>query len=241
MNYLNNDALEPRSGKGAATPPRAGRHRSRTHGLAAALALILLMKFATAAEEREVLVLDDRETGDYRSSLGSVWRLVTDGVMGGRSSGALSLDVVTDGVMGGRSSGALSLDEVDGRPCLRLRGSVSLENNGGFVQAALDLTRAGQLDGCWYTGVQLEVYGNGETYNVHLRTGDTWLPWQAYRASFRAPRHWTTVQLPFTDFAPHRIDGPLDLSRLRRLGIVAIGREFDADVCVAGLALYRAP
>lgn len=192
-------------------------------GLAAAIVMMSWMRVATAADNGEMLVLDDRGTGDYRSSLGSVWRLVTDGVMGGRS------------------QGELGLDEVEGRPCLRLRGSVSLENNGGFVQAALDLTRAGQLDGSWYTGVQLEVYGNAESYNVHLRTGDTWLPWQAYRASFRAPGHWTTVRLPFTDFAPHRVDGPLDLSRLRRLGVVAIGREFEADVCVGSLALYRAP
>jgi hypothetical protein len=181
------------------------------------------MRVATVADEGDLLVLDDRETGDYRSSLGSLWRLVTDDVMGGQS------------------RGELALDEVEGRPCLRLRGSVSLENNGGFVQAALDLTRAGQLDGSWYAGVQIEVYGNAESYNVHLRTGDTWLPWQAYRASFVAPPRWTTVRLPFTAFVPHRVDGPLDLGRLRRLGVVAIGREFQADLCVGRLALYRAP
>jgi hypothetical protein len=31
---------------------------------------------------------------------------------------------------------------------------------------------------------------------------------------------------------------PLDPSRLRRIGLVAIGREFDADLSVARLALY---
>jgi hypothetical protein len=42
------------------------------------------------------------------------------------------------------------------------------------------------------------------------------------------------------EFAPHRIDLPLNVRRLRRVGIVAIGRAFAADVAVARLAFYRA-
>jgi hypothetical protein len=35
------------------------------------------------------------------------------------------------------------------------------------------------------------------------------------------------------------LTAPLDISRLRRLGLVAIGRAFAADLAVARLSLYR--
>jgi hypothetical protein len=34
---------------------------------------------------------------------------------------------------------------------------------------------------------------------------------------------------------------PLDLQRLLRVGVVAIGRAFEADLCLGKLALYRNP
>jgi hypothetical protein len=39
-------------------------------------------------------------------------------------------------------------------------------------------------------------------------------------------------------FAPHRVDAPLDLASLRRIGVVAIGRAFFADLCLAEIAFY---
>lgn len=171
--------------------------------------------------ENDLTVIDARQSGDRRSAVGSSWRLVTDGVMGGISDGRLTVDTV------------------EGRSCLRLQGHVSLENNGGFVQMALDLAGQSPPDASAYDGVLLDVHGNGETYNVHLRTIDLWLPWQSYRASFHAPAHWTTVRLPFASFTPYRTRIPLALPNLRRIGLVAIGREFDADLCLGRLALYR--
>ena len=91
-----------------------------------------------------------------------------------------------------------------------------------------------------YEGVLLDVYGNGESYNVHLRTAAARLPWQSYRASFQAPARWQTVRLPFSRFEPYRINTPLDVGQVRRIGLVAIGRAFSADLCLGGLALYRA-
>lgn len=169
----------------------------------------------------DLLIIDDRRTGDYHSVLGPSWRLITDGVMGGVS------------------SGRLTLDSIEGRACLRLRGDVRLENSGGFVQAALDVNSESAFDASGYSGVMLEVYGNAEEYNVHLRTEDVWMPWQSYRASFQAPAGWHTMRLPFAEFAGYRIRSPLNLEHLERIGIVAIGRVFRADLCVANLALYR--
>ncbi len=150
------------------------------------------------------------------SSLGSRWR------------------AVSDQVMGGVSQPALALDHVAGQPCLRLTGAVSLENNGGFIQASLDLSPGGGiLDASAYRGFRLHVYGQDERYGVHLRSSDTERPWQSYRAGFIARPAWQTIDLDFTDFAPHRLDKSLNIKFLRRLGLAAIGREFEADLAVA--------
>lgn len=169
-----------------------------------------------------MLVIDDRQSGDFRTLQGTSWRLVTDQVMGGIS------------------DGQLTVDEADGRPCMRLSGRVRLENSGGFLQAALDLNGEAGDAFSSYEGVLLDVYGNGERYNVHLRTAAARLPWQSYRASFQAPARWQTVRLPFSRFEPYRINTPLDVSQVQRIGLVAIGRAFSADLCLGGLALYRA-
>ena len=166
------------------------------------------------------LILDDRSSGTLCASNGTCWKAITDTVMGG--------------VSDGRIAAAL----VEGRPCLRLTGQVSLENNGGFVQASLDLDKSGLLDARGYAGIEIEVFGNDESYNLHLRSADTRIVWQSYRAGFQALPQWQTLRLPFTAFQPYRIDKPLDPSKLRRLGLVAIGREMRADVCIARLSLY---
>ena len=169
----------------------------------------------------DVLIIDDRRTGDLESVAGGSWRMVTDGVMGGVSSGGLSLETI------------------DNKACLRLRGDVRLENNGGFIQAALEVEDTEAADASDYHGLLLKVYGNNQEYNLHLRTGDVWLPWQSYRASFRAPARWQTVRLPFAEFIGYRIGKRLDLKRLERIGLVAIGRAFSADLCIGELALYK--
>ncbi|MQX35711.1 CIA30 family protein [Roseospira navarrensis] len=144
--------------------------------------------------------------------------------------------LVSDQVMGGVSDGRMTRETVAGRTALRMTGRVSLENNGGFLQLALDLGDAGApVDARRWTGIRLDVVGTGETYNLHLRTSDLQRPWQSYRQSFRAPSTWTTVRLPFEGFTPHRTDAPLDLSRLRRIGIVAIGQAFQADIALADI------
>ncbi|WP_295392752.1 CIA30 family protein [uncultured Thiodictyon sp.] len=165
-------------------------------------------------------IIDDRTSGNLNSNLGTRWQCIADTVMGGVSRGGLAAEAI------------------DGCPCLHLTGQVSLANNGGFVQAGLDLRPAGLLDARGWSGIELVVRGNDETYNLHLRTVDTRIVWQSYRASFRAGPQWETVRLPFADFTPYRIDRPLDLSTLRRLGLVAIGRAMAADLSVSRIAFY---
>ncbi|HEY0330076.1 MAG TPA: CIA30 family protein [Rhodopseudomonas sp.] len=153
--------------------------------------------------------------------------------------GARRWQLITDAVMGGVSRGRVVADLVADRPAIRMRGAVSTDNNGGFIQIALDLAAPDAvLDGSGFTGLALDVAGNGERYGVHLRTPDVGRPQQSWRQGFVATPQWQTVLLPFAQFVPHRIDCALDPARLRRIGLVAIGREFDADLSVARLALY---
>ena len=165
--------------------------------------------------------IDDRSSGNYATGAGSNWRLVTDNVMGGVS------------------AGQLTVEEVGNRPCLRLRGEVSTENKGGFIQAALDLESDILRDASTYDGVVIDVYGNGETYNLHLRQDGLWLPWQACRTTFTTSREWQTHYLPFTGFLPHATRARLKPDRLKRIGLVAIGRAFTADVCLGRIGYYQ--
>ncbi|HSM22129.1 MAG TPA: CIA30 family protein [Rubrivivax sp.] len=142
----------------------------------------------------------------------------------------------TDGVMGGVSSGRMTAETAAGRPALCLRGEVRLDNNGGFIQMALELPSP--PSGPW-RGIELDVLGNGHRYGLHLRTADMTLPWQAWRATFVAPPVWHTVQLPFAAFMPHRHRGTLEAAAVRRIGILALGQAMTAEVCVARLAWLR--
>jgi len=169
-------------------------------------------------------IIDDFAKAHPRAATGTEWEFLSDRVMGGVSGGGLSRDTVA------------------GRTALRLTGDVRLDNNGGFVQAALDLAPGGAaIDARPFAGIALDVLGQGETYNLHLRTADVVRPWQSYRATFLAPPRWTRVDLPFSDFDPHRLDVPLDLSSLRRIGLVAIGRAFRADLSVAWIGFLPRP
>ena len=188
----------------------------------------LLPPFATAWSQTLVKpspIIDDLSDPTGLSALGTRWQLVTDQVMGGVS------------------QGTLSREEVAGRPALVMRGDVRLENNGGFVQMALDLARpdaagGGTLDARAWQGLEIDVHGAPQAYSLHLRTTDLERPWQSYRQGFEARPEWQRLRLAFADFAAYRTEAPLDLTRLRRLGIVAIGRAFTADLAVGGLRFY---
>lgn len=112
------------------------------------------------------MLIDDFTRTDGRSALGTEWQAFTDQVMGGVSRGSASRDTLAQ------------------HPCLRLRGEVSLENDGGLIQVALSVRRQDRaLDPGAFSGIRLSATGNGETYYIHLRAVDTRLPWQYYQAA----------------------------------------------------------
>jgi len=166
------------------------------------------------------LLLDDFTGRDGRSTYGTEWNAFTDRVMGGRSD-------MQAGVV-----------ETDDGPALRMRGSVRLENNGGFIQARLPLATGGEpLNASDFDGVRLQVRGAPGPYFVHVRTPDCRRPWQYYRAELPVTEQWREVFVPFSDFEGESIRGAPDWSRLRSIALAAFGEAFEAELEVRRLAL----
>lgn len=170
----------------------------------------------------ELLIVDDFSREDGRSSLGTEWRFFTDRVMGGVSRGSAARDSIGD------------------TRRLRLRGEVSLENDGGFIQAALSLDPGGgSFDASGDRGIRIAVTGGGGAYFLHLRTEDTVLPWQYYQAPFVATGEWREVDLPFSAFRGQNLRPALDPKRLRRVALVAAKLAGLAEVSLTRIAFYR--
>lgn len=166
-------------------------------------------------------IIDDLSREPPHSSIGTDWQLFTDQVMGGLS------------------QGSMARENIAGRPAVHMRGDVSLENNGGFIQISLDLAPdAETFDASGWIGFEIDVYGKCAEYDFRLRTSELTRPWQSYRQSFVAEPHWETVRLLFDKFKPYRIEKPLNVRLLRRLGLVAIGRAFSADLALSGIRFF---
>ena len=131
------------------------------------------------------------------------------------SASEASWQVVNDGVMGGRSSGYVSVEE----GTLRFTGTLVTEG-GGFTSIRAD--RAVDLKG--YEGLELRVRGGGRTFEVQVddgtrRRGRT----VSRRASFVTSEEWTLIRVPFTAFRT-TIFGqsvnapPIDPSNVRGFG-----------------------
>ncbi|WP_372613104.1 CIA30 family protein [Aquicoccus sp.] len=143
----------------------------------------------------------------------------------------------TDTVMGGVSQGELDFLREGGQTHARLTGTVSTENNGGFIQMRTDLSAPPPDDA---TGLRLVLRGNDQRYFVHLRTGGTVLPWQYYQAGFHAPPEWTEIRLPFTAFEPsgRLLRGTPRIAGIKSVGIVAFGRDHEAEIDLREVGFY---
>ena len=145
---------------------------------------------------------------------------------------------VTDKVMGGISEGSLEFKKERDTYFYRMTGDLSLENNGGFIQFRTKIENHPR--GKSFRGIRLRVRGNNNEYSVHIRTKYLFLPWQYYESAFQATEEWTTIELPFTTFKKSNFYQPSDVSSqdIKTIGIVAIGREFKAQIDLASIELY---
>lgn len=130
-------------------------------------------------------------------------------------------EYVADGMMGGMSRGGMQRQVFHGREAVVLQGDVSLDNNGGFVQIAFDLSPDGTgIDASGYTGIQIDVCGNAEQYDIQLRTDQLARPWQSFQTDFVALPDWKTLQIPFSHFESHKTELVFDAAQV---AVVSIG------------------
>lgn len=142
-----------------------------------------------------------------------------------------------DTVMGGVSQGSAQFETTDQGPALRLSGSVSTENNGGFIQVRTELAKKAALGA---KGIKITLKGNGDQYFIHLRNGATLVPWHYYGQAFTAPSGWIEVRLPFDSFERSYGIMPrtVNVKSLKSIGIVAYGKDYEADVSVLNMEFY---
>ena len=138
---------------------------------------------------------------------------------------------ISDQVMGGVSEGGADLRQEQDRTYVALRGTVSTENGGGFLQVRREIQ--GLPEAC--VGLAFDLRGNGETYQIHLRTVNSDRPWHYYTASFVAPRDWTIVKLVFDEFESNGrgLTARLRPEDVRGIGLVAYGRAYSALLDIA--------
>ena len=142
--------------------------RLRLSSLALALSCSLCAVSTTVSAEALNLSFND--------GVGS-WRVVLDGVMGGRSSGRVQ---------------AVNSGE------LRFTGDLSLENNGGFSQIRTAV-RGDQFADA--DGIELRVKGDGRKYTFDIRCSNVRMMAGGFQRDFQTVKdEWTTIQIPFDEF-----------------------------------------
>ena len=124
-------------------------------------------------EQQDLMVVDFKDVSEKGN-----WLIINDGVMGGLSKSEI---VFSD-------SGTAVF-----------KGTVSLENNGGFASAR-SKSRSYGLSG--YAGLLLRIKGDGKNYQLRLRT-DKRFDGISYRYIFETePDAWITLRAPFAEFKP---------------------------------------
>jgi len=148
--------------------------------------------------------------------------------------GVDSWRVVLDGVMGGRSSGRVR----QGNPgILEFDGKLSLENNGGFSQIRKNIDEGILKD---QDGLEVRFMGDGRTYQFDIRASNVRLMAGGFQTTFDTREgKWQSIQIPFESFQLYsfgrKIPNPpaLDPSKIESIGITLADKipgEFRIEV-----------
>jgi monofunctional biosynthetic peptidoglycan transglycosylase len=138
------------------------------------------------------------------------WRIVNDGVMGGRSQSTITRSAANTAIF---------------------KGTISLENNGGFASTRT-VSRAYDLAD--YSGIVLRVTGDGKPYQFRLRA-DNRFDGIAYRYEFATVAgEAIEVKVPFSELVPvfrGRVlnnVGPIDSVAIQQLGFLFGNKQAEA-------------
>ena len=131
--------------------------------------MLAMLSLTARAEERVLFDFDKPDSGQR-------WRVVNDGVMGGRSQGRFKIN-----------------DEQQ----LEFFGNLSLANNGGFASIRVAAGKLAMQPG---DAILIRVRGDGRQYNLNLYTQRN-LGGYSYRLAFPTRKdEWITVRLPVDNF-----------------------------------------
>lgn len=146
-------------------------------------------------------------------------------------------EFITDGVMGGVSSGSAVIGLIDGDAAVHLTGEVSTKNNGGFIQVRRMLPEGLPDD---TRGLELEVRGNAQPYYVFIRTAEMTRPWYYYNAEFTAERSWKNVRIPLDRFerSHAHLNDAIVPAEVISIGLFAYGQDYEADLMVREIKLF---
>ena len=141
------------------------------------------------------------------------WRYVADDVMGGVSTGYVEYQIIEEDIIA------------------VLKGNVSTENNGGFIQIRRDLKDI-NLENA--NSVKIVAKGNSQKYYIFLRTTGTILPWQYYASEFTVNENFNEFILPIKDFekSGFLLAKKINPKKITSIGIVAFGRDHLAELYV---------
>ena len=145
---------------------------------------------------------------------------------------------ITDGVMGGLSSGQAIITESKDIPCYQMTGNVTTENNGGFIQIRARMNPLVNTNK--HKGIYIKVYGNNQKCSLFVRTDFTMTPRQYYSYDFIAKDEWIEIKAPFINFKKSNFYEPQKLfnQNIKSIGLVAAFDNFYADICLAEIGFY---
>ena len=146
-------------------------------------------------------------------------------------------EFISDQVMGGISSGSFNILKEKNISFLRMKGKVSLENDGGFIQVRKLVEVPIKKN---ITGIKVKAKGNKEDYFIHLRTKFTMLPWQYYQLKFTVDENWKSYNLNIDEFtrSGSLLPKTINPKHIKSVAIVAFGKKYDVTVDVAEIRFF---
>lgn len=145
-------------------------------------------------------------------------------------------EFISDEVMGGKSTGDIKVISNKDENFIRLKGTVSTENNGGFIQFRSNYNFTDNE----YKGIKITARGKVSDYYIHIRTNFLFLPWQYYSGKFEVDNEWKEIEILFSDFKKSNFYQPsnFDSSEIKSIGFVAYGKDFEAELDLLKVELF---
>ena len=145
---------------------------------------------------------------------------------------------IADNVMGGISKGSVEFKTIEDSSVAILKGNVTTENNGGFIQIRRDLSGVNLENAAT---IKVVAKGNDQKYYVFLRTTGTKLPWQYYESEFHVNDDFKEFILPIKNFKKSGIlmSAKINPKKITSIGLVAFGRDHSAELLIKKIEFIK--